>query len=201
MIFSQWCLHLSKVQFYLWLSLSCWIINKYLLVYSHNSDANVKHPYFVILCNLHRWDTLGVVGVVGVLVADDTNFEGPKVPNFMEKPPFSFASEQSRMSTLSVQKFWAKKLLIILRNSAKHIWPNWPNSEVPEKQKLGKWSCVIVLDTASHYILHISHSSWMYRGSRMLCNLCYATALYHLSWHLCRHFIEYLASCLPHNAL
>jgi len=93
--------------------------------------------------------TLGVVGVVGVLVADATNFEGPKVPNFIEKPPFLFASEQSRMSTLSVQKFWAKKQLIILRNSAKHIWPNWPSSEVTEKQKPGKRSCVIVLDTPS----------------------------------------------------
>jgi len=46
-----------------------------------------------------------MVGVVGVLVADATNFEGPTVPNFIEKPPFLFASEQSRMSTLSVQKF------------------------------------------------------------------------------------------------
>jgi len=48
--------------------------------------------------------TLGVVGVVGVIVADDTNFEGPNVPNFIEKPPFFFVSEQSRLSTLSVQK-------------------------------------------------------------------------------------------------
>jgi len=32
--------------------------------------------------------TLGIVGVVGVLVADATNFEGPKVPNFIENPPF-----------------------------------------------------------------------------------------------------------------
>jgi len=45
-----------------------------------------------------------VVGVVGVLVADATNFEGPKVPNFIEKPPFLFVSEQSRMSTLPEQK-------------------------------------------------------------------------------------------------
>ena len=35
----------------------------------------------------------------GVLVADATNFEGPKVPNFVVH-----VSEQSRMSTLSVQK-------------------------------------------------------------------------------------------------
>jgi len=48
-------------------------------------------------------------GVVGVLVADATNFEGSKVPNFIEKPPFLFASEQSRMSTLSVQKFLSEK--------------------------------------------------------------------------------------------
>jgi len=94
-----------------------------------------------------QYNTLGVVGVVGVLVADATNFEGPKVPNFIEKPPFLFASEQNRMSTLSVQKLWAKKQLIILRNSAKHIWLHWPSSEVPEKQKPGKRSCVIVLDT------------------------------------------------------
>jgi len=40
----------------------------------------------------------------GVLVADATNFERPNVPNFIEKPPFFFVSEQSRMSTLSVQK-------------------------------------------------------------------------------------------------
>jgi len=94
--------------------------------------------------------TLGVVGVVGVLVADATNFEGTKVPNFIEKAPFLFASEQSRMSTLSVQKFWAKqKLIIFLRNSAKHIWPCFPNSEVPEKQKPNKRSCVIVLDSPS----------------------------------------------------
>jgi len=107
-----------------------------------------------LMClNLHNFlRTLGVVGVVGVLVADATNFEGPKVPNFIEKPPFLFASELSRMSTLSVQKFWTKKRLIILRNSAKHIWPHWPNSEVPEKQKLGKRSCVIVLDTTSQLL-------------------------------------------------
>jgi len=48
--------------------------------------------------------TLGVVGVVGVLVADATIFEGLNVTNFMEKPPYFFVSEQSRMSTLSVQK-------------------------------------------------------------------------------------------------
>jgi len=48
--------------------------------------------------------TLGVVGVVGVIVADATNFEGPNVPNFIEKPTFFLVSEQSRMSTLSVQK-------------------------------------------------------------------------------------------------
>jgi len=65
-------------------------------------------------------NTLCVVGVVWVLDTDATIFEGPKVPNFIEKPPFLFASEQSRMSTLSVQKIWAKKQLIILRNSAKH---------------------------------------------------------------------------------
>jgi len=31
----------------------------------------------------NNYITLGVVGVVGVLVADATNFEGPKVPNFI----------------------------------------------------------------------------------------------------------------------
>jgi len=34
-----------------------------------------------------------------------------------------------------------------LRYSAKHIWPYWPSSEVTEKQKTKKRSCVIVLDT------------------------------------------------------
>ena len=63
-------------------------------------------------------------------------FEGAKVPNFDERPPVFFLSEQSRMSTLSVQKFWAKKLLIISRNSEKRIWPHWPSSEVTEKRIL-----------------------------------------------------------------
>ena len=46
--------------------------------------------------------TLGVIGVVGVLVADAPNFEGAKGAKFRRKP--SFVSEQSWMSTLSVQK-------------------------------------------------------------------------------------------------
>jgi len=49
-----------------------------------------------------QW-TLGVVRVVGLFVADATNFEGPKAPNFIEKPPFLFVSEQSRMSSVSMQ--------------------------------------------------------------------------------------------------
>ena len=36
--------------------------------------------------SLPLFQTLGVVGVVVVLVADATNFEGPKVPNFIENP-------------------------------------------------------------------------------------------------------------------
>jgi len=89
----------------------------------------------------------GVIGVVRVLDADAHNTSrGPKV-QISTVTPFFFLSEQSRMSTLSVQKIWAKKLLIILRNSEKHIWPHWSSSEVTEKQKPGKRSCVIVLDT------------------------------------------------------
>jgi len=87
-------------------------------------------------------------------------FEGAKVPNFDEKPPVFFLSEQSRMSTLSVQKFWAKKLLIISRNSEKHIWPWVPNSEVPEIQKTGWRSSVIMLDTPSQDL------SWTSQGNR-----------------------------------
>jgi len=52
--------------------------------------------------------TLGVVGVVGVLVADAPNFEGAKGAKChwkaTELPPPLFVSEQSRMSTLFVQK-------------------------------------------------------------------------------------------------
>ena len=53
--------------------------------------------------------TLGVVGVVGVLVTNSGHFEDAKVPNFDEKPPVFFLSEQSRMSTLSVQKNLSEK--------------------------------------------------------------------------------------------
>ena len=59
--------------------------------------------------------TLGVVGVVGVLVADATNFKGPKVLNFMLQnkvgcPPYPYKNFERK-----------KKQLIILRNLAKHI--------------------------------------------------------------------------------
>ena len=43
------------------------------------------------------YSTLGVVGVVGVLVADATNFERPKVPNFIEKPPPPFRLLQNKV--------------------------------------------------------------------------------------------------------
>ena len=40
----------------------------------------------------------------GVLVADALNFKRAKGAKFHRKPPFLFVSEQSWMSTLSVQK-------------------------------------------------------------------------------------------------
>jgi len=105
-----------------------------------------------------------MVGVVGVLVADATNFEGSKVPNFIEKPPFLFTSEQSRMSTLSIQKNLSEKATYNFQKFGKHFTSAfmhqfWPSSEVPEKQKPGKRSCVIVLDTPSHQHLCINFQS------------------------------------------
>jgi len=73
-------------------------------------------------------------------------FRGAKSAKFHWDTPFLFASEQIRMSILSVQKFWAKKQLIILRNSAKHIWPSLHNSKVPEKRIL---TSGVMLDTPS----------------------------------------------------
>ena len=73
-----------------------------MLTNGHTHTHTTQHDELQYL--LAEVITLGVVGVVGVLVADATNFEGPKVPNFIEKSPFLFASEQSRMSTLSIQK-------------------------------------------------------------------------------------------------
>jgi len=91
--------------------------------------------------------TLGVVAVVGVLVADATNFEGPKVPNFIEKPPFLFASEQfvhpirtkilSEKATYNFEKFGKTYLTLFVQyRSSRKTHPN-------------KRSCVIVLDTPS----------------------------------------------------
>jgi len=51
-------------------------------------DTNVMNWKAVSQFQVYSCKTLGVVGVVGVLVADATNFEGPKVPNFMRNPPF-----------------------------------------------------------------------------------------------------------------
>ena len=118
--------------------------------------TEVPTPY--LLSSVHRTGicTLGVVGVVRVFVADAHNTSrGPKCQILTKKPVF-FLSEQNRMSTPSVQKIWAKKLLIISRNSAKHIWPHWPNIEVPEKAEPGKRSSVIMLDTSSQVAFRYS---------------------------------------------
>jgi len=56
-----------------------------------------------LLMRTHVQLTLGLVGVVEVLVADAPNFEKAKGAKFRRQPPFLFVSEQSRMSTLSVQ--------------------------------------------------------------------------------------------------
>jgi len=59
-------------------------------------------------------ETLGVVGVVGVLVADATNFEGPKVPNFIENlpPPLRFVCFRTKADVHPVRtKSLSEKLL------------------------------------------------------------------------------------------
>jgi len=95
---------------------------------------------YIYWCNktfhLFHHRTLGVVGVVGCLSPIVGHFEGAKVPNFDEKPPVFFLSEQSSMSTLSAQKFWAKQQLIISRNSAKHFWAVCPIVKFQKKQNL-----------------------------------------------------------------
>ena len=70
---------------------------------------------------------------------------------FSTETPIFLFSEQSRMSTLSVQKFWAKKRRIILRNSEKHIWPNCPVVKLEKNRKLE--SGVVLL---CWILLHIS---------------------------------------------
>jgi len=48
--------------------------------------------------------TLGVVGVVEVLVADAPNFEGPKVPNFVRYPLVVCFRTKSDFHPLRTQK-------------------------------------------------------------------------------------------------
>ena len=91
------------------------------------------------------------------LTPTPTILRGGQSANFDEKPSVFFLSERSRMSTLSVQKFWAKKLLIISRNSEKRIWPHWPNSEVQKNRNLE--SGVVLL---CWILLHITKTCYDY---------------------------------------
>ena len=75
-----------------------------------------------------------MVGVTGVLVVNSGSLRRGQSSKFWRKTPVLFLSEQSRMSTLSIQKVKRKPCSqFLLRYSAKHIWPCLPNSEVPEK--------------------------------------------------------------------
>jgi len=96
------------------------------------------------------WETLSVVGVVGVLVADATNFKGPKVPNFMEKPPFLLFQNKVGCLPCPYKKF--------KRKTSSQFWDIQQNIFDPvcpivkfRKMHPNKRSCVIVLDTPSHH--------------------------------------------------
>jgi len=112
--------------------------------------------------------TRGVVGVVRVLIADAHNTSrGPKCQILTKNPPFSFFQNKVGCPPFPYKKIWAKKLLIISRNSAKHIWPHWPNIEVPEKAEPGKRSSVMMLDTPSQVPAGAVHQNtcqhWNYK--------------------------------------
>jgi len=59
--------------------------------FSYTSDCYwcicIRNNRYLDRSWVEHYQTLSLVKVMGVLVADATNFEGSKVPNFIEKPP------------------------------------------------------------------------------------------------------------------